>query len=91
MSITYSNTLNNNIVFWLFICIIHCTRSIVDHFYCILTSTIRPLSWFGNLTLAVFLGMMEKERKEKYRKGKMSKIKISKAINVSDGADVRVG
>ena len=33
---------------------------------------------------------MEKGRKEKYRKGKMSKIKISNAIDVTDGAHVRV-
>jgi len=36
------------------------------------------------------IGIMEIGRKEKYRKGKMSKIKISKAIDVSDGADVRI-
>jgi hypothetical protein len=33
---------------------------------------------------------MGKGRKEKCRKGKISKIKISKAMNLSDDADVRV-
>jgi hypothetical protein len=34
--------------------------------------------------------MMEKGRKEKCRKGKTSKIKISKVINISDDAGARV-
>jgi hypothetical protein len=44
-----------------------------------------------NFKEASFNGMMGKERKEKCRKRKISKIKISKAINMSDGVDVRVG
>jgi hypothetical protein len=35
-------------------------------------------------------GMMEIDRKEKCRKRKISKTKISKGINVNDGANVRV-